>query len=150
MTDLQAAVGLVQLTRLETILARRRELAHRYRERLAGVPGLRIVVDPPFGATNFQSFWIALPEDFPISRNQLLRALMADGVSARRGFMAAHLEPAYSDVPHGDLTVTERLTRQSLILPLFHQLDEAAQDHVVAIVRDAAGLSARSARAAHE
>jgi perosamine synthetase len=139
MSDVQAAIGLVQLTRLDAIVARRRELAQRYQERLADVPGLRIVADPPFGRTNFQSCWIVLPDDFPVTRDALLRQMMARGIAARRGFMAAHLEPAYADSRHGDLTVTERLTRQSLILPLFHQLSADDQDQVIRAVRASAG-----------
>lgn len=137
MSDLQAAVGLVQLTRLDAILARRRELARRYQEQLTNIPGLRVVTDPPFGQTNFQSFWIVLPDDFARTRDDLLRMMMAHGISARRGFMATHQEPAYAISRRDDLTVTERLTRQSLILPLFHQLTEGEQDRVIAIVNDA-------------
>jgi perosamine synthetase len=141
LTDIQAAVGLVQLTRLERLLARRRTLARRYQAELADISGLGIVADPPYGETNFQSFWIALPDAFPMSRNQLLHQLAGHGIAARRGFMAAHLEPAYADVRTGDLTVTERLTRQSLILPLFHELTDAEQEQVITVVRAAAGVA---------
>jgi perosamine synthetase len=138
MTDIQAAVGLVQLGRLDAIVARRRELATRYRERLAGVPGVGMPADPAHGTTNFQSFWIELADDFPLGRDELLERLMANGVSARRGIMAAHLEPAYADAAGTELPVTERLTRRSLILPLFHAMTEAEQDRVVAEIAGAA------------
>jgi dTDP-4-amino-4,6-dideoxygalactose transaminase len=138
MSDIQAAVGLVQLTRLDRIVARRRELAHRYQERFADVPGIRTAADPPYGKTNYQSFWIVLGKDFPLTRNDLLRKLMSCGISARRGFMAAHLEAAYSDITHGDLSVTERLTHQSIILPLFHELTEDQQDKVIEVLRETA------------
>jgi perosamine synthetase len=52
--------------------------------------------------------------------------------------MAAHLEPAYVDHPRAPLPVTERLTRDSLILPLFHTMTEAQQDRVVAALREQA------------
>jgi dTDP-4-amino-4,6-dideoxygalactose transaminase len=138
MTDIQAAVGLVQLGRLDAIVAHRRALAARYREHLAGVPGVGTPADPAHGTTNFQSFWIELADDFPLRRDDLLERLMANGVSARRGIMAAHLEPAYADAAAAELPVTERLTRRSLILPLFHTMTEAEQDRVVAVVADAA------------
>jgi dTDP-4-amino-4,6-dideoxygalactose transaminase len=141
MSDLQAAMGLAQLTRLDRIVARRRELAHRYQHLLAEVTGIRTVCDPPYGTANFQSFWIVLAKDFPLTRNDLLRKLMSSGISARRGFMAAHLEAAYADVAHGDLKVTERLTRQSIILPLFHELTEDQQDKVIEELSDAARSS---------
>ncbi|HKE99813.1 MAG TPA: DegT/DnrJ/EryC1/StrS family aminotransferase [Actinomycetes bacterium] len=141
MTDVQAAVGLVQLGKLGELVSRRRELAGRYRQRLAEVDGLQVVTDPPWGTTNYQSFWVVLPEGFPVGRNELLQRLLDEGVSARRGIMAAHLEPAYADVAHGPLPETERLTRRSLILPLFHQLTEAQQDHVVDVLVRAANGS---------
>lgn len=131
MTDIQAAVGLVQLGRLEGIVARRRERAARYRELLADIPGLRTIADPPYGTTNYQSFWVVLPEDCPTTQEEVLELLLRDGVSARRGIMAAHLEPAYADHPHGPLPVTEELTRRSLVLPLHDELDDDGQDLVV-------------------
>ena len=97
MTDIQAAMGLVQLSRLDAMVTRRRELAARYRMLLSDVPGLYVVGDPPHGETNFQSCWIALPDDFPVSRDDLLADLAAHGIGARRGIMAAHREPAYAD-----------------------------------------------------
>jgi dTDP-4-amino-4,6-dideoxygalactose transaminase len=135
MTDIQAAVGLVQLSKLDAIVRRRRELAARYHEllaqRLGDVPGLRPVRDPEHGTTNYQSFWVMLPEDVPVARNEVLARLAARGVSARRGIMAAHLEPAYAGHPHVDLPVTEAFTARSLILPLYHDLTAADQDTVV-------------------
>ena len=74
MTDLQAAIGLVQLGRLDQIVAERRERAQRYHERLLSASGLQLVDDPPYGTTNFQSFWVVLPGDFPESRDALLGA----------------------------------------------------------------------------
>ncbi|MEV5846289.1 DegT/DnrJ/EryC1/StrS family aminotransferase [Streptomyces sp. NPDC051985] len=138
MTDVQAAIGLVQLGKLDAMIARRRELAARYDALLHDVPGLTPVRDPAHGTSNFQSYWVLLDEDFPVGRDELLAALSAAGVSARRGIMAAHLEPAYADHPRAPLPVTERLTRDSLILPLFHTMTEAQQDRVVTALREQA------------
>jgi len=140
MTDVQAAIGLVQLGKLGRLIERRRELAARYAELLAAIPGLATICDPDYGATNYQSFWVMLPDDFPLSRNELLRMLADAGVSARRGIMAAHLEPAYAGQPCPPLPVTERVTGSSLILPLFHEMTEDEQDRVVSVLRTAAGL----------
>jgi dTDP-4-amino-4,6-dideoxygalactose transaminase len=141
MTDIQAAVGLVQLGRLDPLVQRRRMLAERYQELLAGVPGLRFASDPPYGTTNYQSFWVVLPPDFPVDRNTLMRLLTERDVSPRRGIMAAHLEPAYAGAPRTPLPVTERLTRDSLILPLFHEMTEEQQDRVAEVIVEAAGMS---------
>jgi dTDP-4-amino-4,6-dideoxygalactose transaminase len=139
MTDVQAAIGLIQLGKLEKLVTHRREQAQRYRQLLSGIPGLRMIQDPAYGTSNYQSFWILLPEDSPVSRDELLRILADAGVSARRGIMAAHLEPAYADYAHGMLPVTEMLTARSLVLPLFHDMSEAEQDVVVSAVRGAVG-----------
>ncbi|MQY03474.1 DegT/DnrJ/EryC1/StrS family aminotransferase [Actinomadura macrotermitis] len=130
MTDLQAAIGLVQLGRLPGVVARRRELAARYQELL---PGFRTARDPGYGETNYQSFWIVLPDGFPVGRDELLQRLFDAGVSARRGIMAAHREPAYAGTV-ADLPVTDWFTDRSLILPLFHELTEAEQDTVVKVI----------------
>lgn len=134
MTDIQAAVGLVQLAKLPQMVARRRALAARYQSLLAEIPGLVTVRDPEYGSTNYQSFWVLLPEGFPRSRDELLRRLADAGVSARRGIMATHLEPAYAKCNDVSLPVTERLTKDSLILPLFHDMTEAEQDLVVSVL----------------
>ena len=137
MTDLQAAVGLVQLGRLEAIIARRRLLAGRYQQAIAGIPGLRAVSDPAYGTGNFQSFWVEVGAGYPLDREGLLAVLAQSGVSARRGIMAAHRQPPYRHLP-ADLPVTDRLTDSTLILPLYHQLDEADQDRVIDVLRRAA------------
>lgn len=140
MTDLQAAVGIVQLSRLDEIVLRRRELAARYRCELADVPGLRPVADPEWGESNFQSFWVEVGPQFAADRDGALEALATAGVSARRGIMAAHRQPAYRGVDTGSapLANTEQLTDNTLILPVFHQMTESEQDHVIETLRAAA------------
>ncbi len=137
MTDLQAAVGLVQLRRLDAVVARRRELASRYREAFDGIRGLRCVDDPTHGTANFQSFWVEAGDTFPLSREELLSHLAEEDISARRGIMAAHRQPAYARHEHLPLPVTERLTDTTLILPLFHQMTEDEQDRVIDTIGDA-------------
>jgi dTDP-4-amino-4,6-dideoxygalactose transaminase len=129
MTDMQAAMGLVQLGRLPGVVARRRELAQRYYTLLETLP-VRAVRDPCHGTSNHQSFWVELPDDAPRAV-EVLDQLAASGVSARPGIMAAHLEPAYADHPHAPLPVTEHLAARTIILPLHHDLTEADQRVVV-------------------
>ena len=138
MTDLQAAVGLVQLGRLPEVVARRRELAASYQKFLGEVAGLRTVADPAWGESNFQSFWVEVGEPYPLSRDGLLEALAHADISARRGIMSTHRQPPYVGVAaQGSLPVTELLTDSTLILPLFHQMDETQQARVVDVLTDA-------------
>jgi len=138
MTDVQAAIGLVQLGRLPAIVAKRRELVERYTELLDGIPGLRPVRDPGWGTSNFQSFWVEVHGEFPLDRDGVLLALAEAGVSARRGIMAAHRQPAYADRPRSWLPVTERLTDATLILPVYHEMTQREQDRVVTALLRAA------------
>ena len=139
MTDLQAAIGLVQLAKLPEVVVRRREIAAGYAAAIADIPGLRPVADPAYGTCNFQSFWVEVGPPYPLDRDQLLAHLADADVSARRGIMAAHRQPAYSGADHVPLPVTEHLTDSTLILPVFHQMTDAERVRVVDALRSAGG-----------
>jgi dTDP-4-amino-4,6-dideoxygalactose transaminase len=137
MTDMQAAVGIVQLGRLHDIVARRREIVAGYQAAFTGITGLRVLSDPAWGQSNFQSFWVEVLPEFPLDREGLL-AHLADGeISARRGIMATHVQPAYAGHPSIPLPVTEQLTDRTLILPVYHQMTAAEQQRVIDAVRSA-------------
>lgn len=142
MTDLQAAVGLVQLERLPEVVERRRALAAAYTKQVLAIGGLRPVADPPWGTGNFQSYWVEVLDDFPTDRDGLLAHLAAHDISCRRGIMAAHRHGAHA--ARGDdltLPVTARLTDRTLILPLFHQMSDSEQSRVVEALQSAARSS---------
>ncbi|MGC4961681.1 DegT/DnrJ/EryC1/StrS family aminotransferase [Gordonia sp. DT218] len=142
MTDLQAAVGLVQLSRLPEMVARRRQLAARYHAEIAPIRGLRAVADPVHGTGNFQSFWVQVGDEFPVDREKLLELLAMADISARRGIMATHRQAPYRDLtPPTGLPATEFLTDTTLILPLFHSLAEVDQDRVIRVLLEAAGAA---------
>ena len=142
MTDLQAAIGLVQLDRLDAIVARRREIVAGYRGALSDVRGLRLAVEPPGACSNYQSFWVEVEPSFPLDREGLLAALADAGISARRGIMAAHRQPAYASSSTPTLPVTDRLTDATLILPVYHQMTDDEQQRVVSAIRAAASVAA--------
>ena len=124
MTDIQAAIGLVQLAKLPSMIERRRMLASIYGEVLASRPDVTTPVDPPYGRTNYQSYSVVLEEAAPEARDEVMRHLLEQGISTRRGVMAAHLEGAYRDYATPILPTTEFLTAHSIILPLFHEMTE--------------------------
>ena len=143
MTDLQAAVGLAQLPKLDAMIAERRRLAEVYRTALADVPGLVLPGDPPHGTTNYQSFVVRLEDDLRVDRDAVMQQLLDQGIATRRGIMAAHLEPACTGLPAPALPVTERLTRRTLILPLFHGMTEDQLERVADALTEAVALRAR-------
>jgi perosamine synthetase len=137
MTDVQAALGRVQLTRLHGIVQRRRELAAVYADHLAGDPRIMMMSDPDYGVTNFQSLWVRLSPELALTTSALLRHLHDHGITGRHGIMAVHRQPAYRDREHGPLPVTDELTDRSVILPLFHQMTHHDVARVSACVLEA-------------
>ena len=137
LSDIQGAVGREQLKRLPGLVADRRRLAARYREGLSGHPQLILPREPDFARSNWQSFWIILTGDSPLSQVELMQALLARSIHTRRGVMCAHREPAYRDLPlRHPLPVSELLQDRSIILPLYPGMAEADQDRVIAALRE--------------
>jgi perosamine synthetase len=137
MTDLQAAIGLVQLQRLDQMLSRRRSLALRYSEQLSAIPWIVVPSEPASCRHNFQSYMVRLQEDTPITRDQLMQELLNRGVSSRRGIMAIHREAPYRGGNwDAQLPVTNRVTDTALVLPLFYEMTEDEQDYVIECVRE--------------
>lgn len=147
MTDIQAAIGRVQLTRLPEILKRRRALAARYLELLEELP-ITVVPAPDWTRPNWQSFWIELPPG--CDRRALMQTLLDNGVATRRGVHCAHREPAYASEPWkmgvGGLARSERAQDHSLVLPLFHEMTELEQDRIVSILDHALASAVEGTR----
>jgi len=96
MTDLQGAVGLVQLGKLERFIAERARWAAWYREQLADIAWLRCPEEPEEGRHAWQAFvtWVD-PEKAPMSRNEIMDALQQRGVATRPGTHAVHMLGLY-------------------------------------------------------
>jgi perosamine synthetase len=143
MTDLQAALGLVQLQRLDDFLARRRYFAKRYAEQLSSLPWLLHPVEQEECRHNFQSYMVRLAVGAPIGRDALMQQLLERGISTRRGVMAAHREPPYQH-PRWDAQLPETCAAadETIVLPMFHQMTEEEQDYIVeSIAEIGAGAS---------
>jgi perosamine synthetase len=136
LTDIQAAIGIKQLERLDWLLSERRRLADLYLEGLRGAPHLRLPAEPAGTRTNWQSFSVYLQPSAPLSRARLMQRLMAAGIATRRGVMTIHREKAYrDDYPDLVLPVTEDLSDRSVILPLFVGMTDDQVAHVVGTLR---------------
>lgn len=131
MTDIQAAVGCVQLTRLVEILEKRREKARRYEEGLRPISGLEPPFVPSYARPNFQSYAVRVTPRYPLPRNGLMQALLDLGISTRRGIMNAHQEPPYADFARQPLPYSEEARDQVILLPLFDSLTVHDQQYVI-------------------
>jgi perosamine synthetase len=138
LTDLQAAIGIEQMKRLDDLVSRRVALATRYNRLLSDYHQLQTPYLPSYADPNFQSYAIALNDDCNSSRDRLWQILLDAGVAAKRGVMAIHRERSYTET-YGDqsLPLTEKASDSSLLLPIYPQMTEAEQDFVVAAVREA-------------
>jgi perosamine synthetase len=131
MTDLQATIGLVQLQRLDEMLAKRRWLARRYSERLSSFTWLELPYEPAGCRHNFQSYMVKL-RNAPFTRDHLMQELLNRGVASRRGVMAIHRETPYRNATwESRLPVTNFVTDNSVVLPLFYDMTEDEQDYVI-------------------
>jgi dTDP-4-amino-4,6-dideoxygalactose transaminase len=146
LTDIQAAIGREQLTRLPDIVARRRALAARYTAAFRDCPGIAAPREPEWVRSNWQSY--AIRVDCARQR-PIMQRLLEEGISTRRGVMNAHREPSYppgtwraAASGRAPLERSERAQDTAIILPLYHDLTDADQDRVVAAVTRAVGESA--------
>jgi perosamine synthetase len=129
-TDIQAAIGLVQLDRLDDILERRRIVAARYHAFLAEHP-VFIAPHVPTGLDpNWQSYQMRLRDDVGPSRNAVMDRLFEMGIPTRRGVMASHLEPPYRQQASA-LPVTEATAASTMQLPIHPGLTPEQQDRVL-------------------
>lgn len=151
MTDLQAAVGRVQLARLPYILEQRRALAARYQQLLVDIPGLGLPCEPEWARSNWQSYTVRLPEG--CDQRQVMQSMLDDGIATRRGVMCAHREPAYPagtwscgvkpgecDCPSGScdrLRHSEEAQDHAIVIPLYVPMNEADQKRVASALRKA-------------
>jgi dTDP-4-amino-4,6-dideoxygalactose transaminase len=135
MTDMQAALGLVQLQRLDEMIARRRHLAMRYSDALAEISWMLPPVEPVGYRHNFQSYMVRLTNSAPLTRDQLMQELLNRGISSRRGIMATHRELPYSDST-SNLPESELVTDNCIILPLYHTMTEEDHDFVIDSIRE--------------
>jgi perosamine synthetase len=141
MTDVQAAIGVEQMKKLEGLVARRRELAAKYTAALADHPWLRPPYVPEDVEANFQSYAVQLSTDAPLGRDELMQKLLDRGIATRRGVMLSHREPAYSGFARGpELPCSERASNRSLLLPFYPQMTEEELAEVVRALEELASV----------
>jgi perosamine synthetase len=138
-TDLQAALGIAQLEKLDRVLELRSEVAARYTELLAGVDGVK----PPLGddAVHKRSWFVYVVKlGEGIDREAVLQRLAEHGIEAGLYVPAVHLQPYMRErygFAEGMCPVAEDACSRTLALPFFPQLEAADQEFVVEALREA-------------
>jgi dTDP-4-amino-4,6-dideoxygalactose transaminase len=136
LTDIQAAVGRLQLERLPQMVASRRALADRYAELLTPIEGLGLPTEPPWARSNWQSYCVRLPAH--CDQHGVMQALLDQGVSTRRGIMCCHREPAYRHLTQRHpLPNSEQAQDRCILLPIYAQMTPGEQQQVAAALAEA-------------
>jgi perosamine synthetase len=135
LTDVQAAIGLAQLRRLDGILLRRREIATQYNKAFSGVHGIGVFEEPPGSVWNHQTYLIRLEGATAASRDAFMQRLLDAGIASRRGIMSIHRETSYIErFGRQSFPESERASDQCVCLPLYTQMTRDEVDSVCAHV----------------
>jgi dTDP-4-amino-4,6-dideoxygalactose transaminase len=136
MTDIQAAMGLVQMSRLGEMVRQRAEQARIYDQALSVIDELEPPFVPEWATHCYSSYLIRVRPHARVGRDELLRGLAARGVSCRVGIQPLHHEPFFRrSLGALSLPVTEEAARDTLFLPIFPGLTPVQQDQVIAALK---------------
>ncbi len=138
LSDILAAVALVQLEKLDGFMVRRRALADRYAALLAGVHGIRAPEIPPDREPTWQTYAVTVDDD--VDRDSAVLGLRARGIGSTIGTYSLHREAVY-DAPR-DCPRSDELFRRHLALPMYADLTHADQDRVVSALDEVLGSEA--------
>ena len=136
MTDMQAAMGIGQMKKLSFLLDARKQMARMYDNELGKIPHIRIPQVPSYARHNYQSYWIELLDSAPVDRNTLMVKLLEKGIATRRGIMAIHRELCYQAYAGIYLPNTDRLTDNTLLLPLYPALSAEEQTFIINSIKE--------------
>lgn len=132
MTDIQAAIGIRQLEKLDWIINERRKIALRYIQELKDIECIKLPVEKEGYFSNYQSFSIYLKKDCPVGRDELMQKLLDAGISTRRGVTTSHRETAYkSEYKNLHLPVSEDAADNSIMIPLYIPMSDEDIDLVI-------------------
>lgn len=140
MTDLQGAVGLVQLGKLDRFISERQRWAEYYREHLADLPWLHMPIFPEGGGHAWQAFVTYVdPHQAPLPRNEIMERLQSKGVSTRPGTHAVHMLGYYRErfgLKIDDFPGARDCDANTMAIPLHNRMSEEDYQYVVGALHD--------------
>jgi perosamine synthetase len=146
LSDLNCALGIAQVSRLQDMLARRAHVARMYDQALAGIPELvRPRLDEPGGQISWFVYVVRLQDEFTREdRDTVLDALRQRGIGCNNYFSPIHLQPFYRCLyGPGDFPVTERVADRTIAVPFFNDLSRDEIQCVAAALRGSLTASRR-------
>jgi dTDP-4-amino-4,6-dideoxygalactose transaminase len=136
MSEFHAAVALLSLDMLDESLARRNEIAMRYRSALRDVPGIHFQHVPDEDFSTYKDFVVLVdPHEFGVNRDLLAAALQADGIDSRNYFdPPVHQQQSYAHIEHELLPVTDDVSKRVIALPMFTALEDDDVERVAEVI----------------
>jgi len=140
MTDLQGAVGLVQLGKLDKFVSERQRWAEFYRDHLANISWLRLPVFPENDTHAWQAYVTYVdPSLAPMRRNDIMERLQAQGISTRPGTHAVHMLGYYQELLHlmpDDYPGARDCNDHTMAIPLHNRMTTGDYEYIVKALRD--------------
>ena len=137
MTELQAALGVSQMHRLEQFVAARHRLAGRYNEQLSKLPiTLPYQLENTYSGLHLYVVRLKL-EEINLSHREVFEALREKGIGVNLHYIPVHTQPYYRDMgfAKGDFPNAEQYYREAISLPMFHLMTDDQQDRVIQVLR---------------
>jgi len=141
MTEMQAAVGIVQLRKLDSLNARRIEIANKYSEGLSGIKGLELPTASPELKHVFHVYLLLVQPQFRLNKEDFMWELYANRkIKAWSHYMPIHLTEVYRNLGHkeGECPVAETMFERYVSIPIHPRLTEEAVQYVISSIRELA------------
>lgn len=132
MTDIQAAVGIKQLEKIDDLISRRKSIADRYRKQLSKIKMIKLPFESREIKTNFQSYPIYIEGITEKTRDEIMQKLLDCGISTRRGIMLVHKTTSFrGHRQKGNLRISEDISSKSILLPLYVPMNKKEIEYVI-------------------
>lgn len=132
MTNLQAAVGLAQMEKIDQFVKTRRQNAHLYNSLLKNIDGITLPFEAEWAKNVYWMYSVLIDPSFGLNREELMGFLRETGVETRSFFYPIHTQPVYTQKYRGEsYPVAEELSRKGINLPSGNTLEKDQIEHVV-------------------
>lgn len=139
MTNLQAALGVAQLERLDEFVQRKRQMGKRYSHLLEGTPGIQLPLPhTPYADNIYWVYGVVLDDGLPFDAKTAMTALGKLGIGTRPFFWPMHEQPVFRNrglFQHEQYPVAERIARRGFYIPSGLALTDAQMDHAAAMLK---------------